>query len=397
MPGINKLAATKVARITKRGRYGDGAGLWLSVSKEGAKSWVFQFTLNGKERQHGMGSLTTLSLADARIRARKLRQDVEQGIDPIAQKRAARFALVVNASKRLTFEEAAKDYIDTHEAGWKNEKHRAQWTASLETYAFPVIGKVDVADITTAHILAILKPIWAKKSETATRVRGRIKSILDSCKAAGYRSGDNPAAWDGHLEQLLPKPSKVRVVRPMPAMAYTDMPAFMRELSQKQGISARALEILILTVSRSGALIGMRDEELDLDQKIWVCPADRMKGGKEHSVPLCDKAEEILKALPREKNNPYLFAGARPGTSLSNMSMLALMRGMSLSSVPHGFRSSFCDWASETTNAAHTTIEMALAHTIGSKTERAYRRGDLFEKRRALMTEWAAYLYPAKQ
>jgi integrase len=394
MPGINKLAPTRVARLNKRGRYSDGAGLWLSVSTSGSKSWVFQFTMHGKERQLGIGSLKSVSLANARIKARKLRTDVEAGIDPIAEKRASRQAAIVQATGRVTFKEAATDYIDAHAPGWKNGKSKEQWTASLETYAFPIIGKIDVAGVDTAMILKILKPIWSTKSETAGRVRGRIKAILDAAKAAGHRSGDNPAAWEGHLVNLLPKLSKVKAVRPMPAMPFEEMPAFMRDLAKRPGISARALEVLILTATRTGSLIGMRDDELDFKEKIWTIPGSRMKGGKEFVVPLTDRAIAILKAIPREKGNPHLFAGARRGSHISNMSMLATMKHAAPLYVCHGFRSSFNDWAAETTSTPHFVIEMALSHAIESKTERAYRRGDLLDKRRLLMAEWEAFLYP---
>lgn len=393
MPGINKLAATKVKRVSKPGRYGDGAGLWLQVAKAGTKSWIFQFKRNGRARQLGLGSVRTVSLADARQKAKKARDDLDAGIDPIKARMAARQRAFALDIKPITFSEAAGDYIAAHSPSWKNPKHRAQWSASLQSYAYPVIGKMNVADIGSAHIRKILQPIWTEKPETASRLRARIENILDAAKASGQRAGDNPASWS-HLEHFFPRLSKVQKVRNHPAMPYAEMPAFMPKLRERQGIAARALEVLILTASRTGELIAMCDDELDLDNAMWVIPAERMKAGKEHYVPLCARAVQILRSLPREKHNPYLFAGqTRQGAHLSNAAMLALMKHIAPKYVPHGFRSAFTDWANEETATPHHVVEMALAHTIDNKTERAYRRGALLEKRRLLTAEWEAFLY----
>jgi integrase len=390
MPGINKLAATKVTRLTKPGRYGDGAGLWLQVAKAGTKSWIFQFTSNGRERQLGLGSLTTISLADARKKAKAARELVAGGIDPIAAKQEKLEASSAEVAKRITFEQAATDYIAAKSPEWKNPKHRLQWTATLRTYAYPTIGRLPVSEIDKDHILKILKPIWNEKPETAGRIRGRIEKILGAAKADGHRTGDNPARWKDHLEHSLP----IKNVEHHPAMPYVELPKFMAALRKRKGITARALEVLILTASRTGALIGMQEEEIDFADKVWTVPASRMKTGKEHLVPLCDRAVQILRAVPREKGSPFLFAGLHKNTHISNMAMLALMKHIAPDYVPHGFRSSFTDWANETTATPHHVIEMALAHVIANKSEAAYRRGTLFEKRRKLMRAWESFLYP---
>jgi integrase len=395
MAAIYKLTPTMIERqIRSPGRYGDGAGIWLQVKPSGTKSWLYQYTAKGKERQLGLGPYPGTSLKQARKNAEAARALIADGIDPIDAKRAARQAAIVPEAEVVTFEQAAADYIETHTPSWKNEKHAEQWSNTLATYAMPVIGKLGVDKIETSHLLKILKPIWTKKPETAGRVRGRIESILDAAKAQGHRSGDNPATWSGHLDHLLPALNKIRTVRHHPAMPYTEVAAFVGKLAKRKGIAARALETLILTATRTGEVIGMRDEELDLDDKVWTIPGARMKGGKDHRVPLCDRAVKILRAVPREKNNPHLFIGMFEGTHLSNMAMLKLMKDAAPQYVPHGFRSTFTDWANDTTNASRSVIEMSLAHTIGDKVEAAYRRGSLFEKRRALMAEWEAFLYP---
>jgi integrase len=407
----NKLSTSFVKRHTKKGRYGDGEGLWLSISTSGSKSWVFQYTVRGKERQYGMGSLSALPLANARIEASRLRIQVKGGLDPIAERAKSRRAAIVDDAKRVTFKEAAADYIDAHASGWKNAKSKDQWTASLETYAYPTIGNVDVADIDTAMILKVLRPIWSEKPDTAGRVRGRIKSILDAEKAKGNRTGDNPAAWSAHLEKLLPALADVKKknnpdtddgVVHMPALPYDQLPAFMAALGKRRGLSARALEVLILTATRTGSLIGIQDSEVDFKAKVWKIPGSRMKG-KPFTVPLTDKAIAILQALPREKNNPHFFAGVRRkrrashGSHLSNAALLAVMQHAAPAYVPHGFRSSFSDWAAETTNFEDFVIDKALSHTIKSKTKRAYRRGDALDKRRELLTAWEAFLYPGEK
>jgi integrase len=292
----------------------------------------------------------------------------------------------------MTFRQCAERMIASHEAAWKNPKHRAQWKATLATYAYPMFGDLSVAAVDNGLVLKVLEPLWTTKPETAGRVRGRIEAVLDWAKARGYREGENPARWRGHLDKLLPNRRKVRAVKNHAAMPYRDIPDFMAELRDHTGVSARALEFAILTAGRTSEVIGATWSEIDLKSGVWTIPASRMKAGKEHRVPLSAPALELLKALPRE--GQHVFMGGRAGKPLSNMALLELMRGMKPGFVPHGFRSTFRDWAAETTAFPSEVVEMALAHAISSKVEAAYRRGDLFEKRRALMTAWAHHCMP---
>jgi integrase len=395
---LSAAAVTRKAEFRKPGRYADGGGLYLQVTGKTdggvTRAWLFQYSWKGKVRQMGLGSLDAVTLAQARRLAKAAREKVAAGIDPIAEKQAGRRAAVVEAVLPQTFEAFATEYIATHSPSWRNEVHRKQWTSTLKTYAYPIIGRLNVADIETSDVIRVLKPIWSKKLETADRVRGRIEKVLHAAKAAKLRVGDNPAIWKNHLDHLLP--SKKKNERHHPAMPYADLPDFMRDLVKRNGIAPRALEVLILTVARTTSLIGMQDGELDLrNAHTWTIPGSRMKGGKEHTVPLPERAREIIASIPREKGNPHLFMGQKPGTHLSNMSMLELMRKIAPEYVPHGFRSSFDDWASEETDAKHIVVEKCMAHAIKDKTERAYRRGELLELRRTLMDQWARYLYGA--
>jgi integrase len=385
----NRLSAVMVAKKTKPGRYGDGNGLVLQISKWRTKAWLFRYERDGRERQMGLGPVSVLTLAEAREKARECRKVLLNGIDPIDARRSDRMQARVEAARGVTFRQCAESYIAAHEAGWRNEKHRAQWKATLATYAYPIIGQLSVAMVDTALVVKVIEPIWATKPETAGRVRGRIESILDWAKVRGFRAGDNPAQWRGHLDKLLPSRRKMRPVKHHAALPYAEMPTFMLELRNRDGISARALELTILTALRTGEVIGARWPEFDAKAKIWTIPARRMKGGREHRVPLCDRAIKILSSLPRE--GEFLFPGARKGEPISNMAMLELMRGMRPGFVPHGCRSTFRDWAAEMSNYPNHVVEMALAHVIGDKVEAAYRRGDLFEKRRRLMAEWERY------
>lgn len=383
--GINKLSAIEVSKKTKPGRYGDGGGLWLQVSKFGTKAWIFRYMIAGKARHMGLGDLNTFSLQEARERARKQRQLLVDGIDPLAAIETDR----AERAKLITFNEAAVQYIAAHRAGWKNVKHADQWRATLETYAGPIVGNMSVADIETPHILKVLAPIWTDKTETATRLRGRMEAILAWATVRQFRSGDNPARWRGHLDKLLAKPTKIAKVRHHPAMPYTAVPSFMEHVRGMDSISARALEWTILTAARTGEAIGTRWEEIDLATKVWTVAGDRMKAGREHRVPLSERTVSILASLPRE--GEFVFPGAGKGRPLSNMAMLQLLRGIDPSLTVHGFRSSFRDWAAERTNYPRDIAEQALAHTIKNATEAAYRRGDALEKRRRLMQAWASY------
>ena len=390
---INQLSAAQVAKETRPGRYGDGGGLWLQVSQFGTKAWIFRFMLNGRARQMGLGSVDTFSLKEARERARLARQQLADGVDPIEARNERKAAARAEDSKRVTFADAAALYIKAHAPGWRNAKHADQWANTLDTYAKPVIGDLSVADIDTGHVMKILEPIWSEKPETASRVRGRVEAVLDWARARHYRTGDNPARWKGHLDHLLPAKAKVAKVRHMPALPYAELPAFMGRLADMESVSARALEFTILTAVRTNETIGARWSEIDLTTKTWTIPADRMKADREHRVPLCDRALDILASLPREDGNDHVFIGGRKGRGLSNMAMLELLRGMDgVSGVTvHGFRSTFRDWAAESTNFPREIAEAALAHVLKDKTESAYQRGDLLEKRRRLMSAWDGY------
>jgi len=390
---INKLSATFVAKESRPGRYGDGGGLWLQVSQFGTKAWIFRFMLDGKARQMGLGSVETFSLKEARERARQARQLVADGIDPIEARNEKKAAARSEDAKRITFKQASERYIKAHAAGWKNVKHADQWRSTLETYVWPVIGSLAVSSVDTAHVMKILEPIWSEKAETASRVRGRIERVLDWAKARHFRTGENPARWKGHLDKLLPARSKIAKVKHHAALPYRDMPAFMERLRKMESISARALEFTILSAARTGETIGAKWDEFDFSEKVWAVPGERMKSGREHRVPLSDRAIKILENLPREKDSEYVFPGSRKGRHLSNMAMLELLRGMEGTEglTVHGFRSTFRDWAAERTNFPREIAEAALAHVLKDKTEAAYQRGDLLEKRRRLMAAWSSY------
>jgi integrase len=343
----------------------------------------------GQARKMGLGALHTISLAEARELARDARRTLFDGSDPIEIRRSKRQLAREQAARAITFRQCGERYTATHEIGWKNEKHRQQWRSTLASYAYPIIGDLSVAVVDTTLVIKVLEPIWTEKPETAGRLRGRIERVLDWATARGFRSGDNPARWRGHLDKLLPSLKKTRAIKHHPAIPYADLPTFMAELRAREGISARALEWTILTAVRTGETIGAQWSEIDLSAKVWTIPGQRMKAAKEHRVPLCARALDILSKLPRE--GEFVFPGARKDAPLSNMAMLELMRSMRPGYVPHGCRSTFRDWAADTTSYPNHVVEMALAHAIRDKVEAAYRRGDLFEKRRRLMSDWARY------
>jgi integrase len=379
----------------KPGRHTDGNGLQLLVKPSGARSWVLRYHVDGKAREMGLGPANgtgAVSLRQARDLAAAQRLSVSGGADPLAerQRKAAEAFAEVQASKiaGVTFKASGEAYIAAHGDSWRNDKHRAQWTATLATYVYPVMGDLPVAEIETAHVMAVLEPIWKAKPETASRVRGRIESILDAAKARGHRQGENPARWRGHIEQILPKRTKLSRGHHK-AMPYADIPAFMVDLHKREALAALALEFVILTAARSGEVLGAQWEEVDLGKAIWTIPAGRMKAGKEHRVPLTPRAVEILETV-KPLGGDYLFAGSK-GRKLSGMAMAMLLRRMDSDVTVHGFRSGFRDWAAECTGFAHEVCEMALAHVIANKSEAAYRRGDLIDKRRKLMEAWAVY------
>ena len=389
---VGRLTALKVAKVKAPGMYADGAGLYLQVSGDSentlAKSWIFRFTLRGRSREMGLGSLSLFGLAEARAKAAECRRQTYEGIDPIEARRAQRVQAALEAATALTFKDCTAEYLAAHGAGWRNAKHAAQWSSTLKTYAEPVIGALAVQSIDTALVMKIIEPLWSKKPETASRLRGRIEAVLDWATVRGFREGENPARWRGHLDKLLPAHAKVRKVKHHAALPYDELPAFMTALRAQDGVAARALEFLILTAARTGEVIGGQPEEIK--DKVWTVPAGRMKAGKEHRVPLSTPALAIIEKLRKEQGGTYLFPGGKRDKPLSNMAMLALLDRMDRSDLTaHGFRSTFRDWAAECTNYPNEVVEMALAHTINSKVEAAYRRGDLFEKRKSLMSDWA--------
>ncbi len=389
---IGKLTALAVAQAKRRGYYGDGGGLFLQVSPGGAKSWVFRFKDAGKLHEMGLGPFHTIGLADARQRAQDCRKARLDGRDPIAERKAARLAAKLDAAKAMTFRACAERYIAAHRAGWRNAKHAAQWTATLDTYVYPSFGGLPVQAVDVGLVLKAVEPIWASKPETASRVRGRIESILDWATARGYRMGENPARWRGHLENLLPRRSKVRRVEHHAALAYPEIAAFMAELRRQEGVAARALEFAILTAARTGEVIGARWDEINIAERLWAVPAERMKGGRERRVPLSDAALAIVENMAAIRSGDFVFPGGRANRPLSNMAFLMLLRRMGRGDLTaHGFRSSFRDWAAERTTFPAEVAEMALAHVVSDKVEAACRRGDLFGKRRQLADAWAKF------
>jgi integrase len=371
------LTARKV-ETAKPGKYGDGANLYLVVSKTGARKWVLRFTWRGRAKEMGLGSTASVTLADAREKAASARRKIA----PIDERK--------RDDGIPTFGETADDVRETLSAGFRNEKHRAQWKSTLETYAAPLRAK-PVDTIATDDVLAVLKPIWTTKAETASRVRGRIEKVLDAAKAKGFRDGENPARWRGHLDHLLPRQSKLARGHHA-AMPYEHVAAFMAQLRTREATAALALELCILTAARSGEILGMQWSEIDLDKKIWTVPAARMKAGREHRVPLSPRATGILRQLEKMKTGDFVFPGQSRSKPLSNMAMEMMLRRMKVEDATvHGFRSSFRDWAGNVSNFPREVVETALAHVIGDKAEQAYRRSDALEKRRKLMNAWAAY------
>ena len=389
---INRLSARNAATKTKRGRYADGGGLYLQVSPNGARSWLFRFMLNGRSRQMGLGSLQTFSLAEARDMALNCRKQLFDGIDPIEARKLIRGQAKAETAKIMTFKDCAEKYISSHSAGWKSIKHVNQWQNTLSTYVYPVFGDLPVQSIDTGLVTKVIEPIWATKTETASRVRGRIEAILDWASARKYRSGENPARWKGHLDKLLPKRAKVQQVKHHAALPYSEIGAFVGDLRLQEGVSARGLEFLILTAARTGEVIGTTWDEIDFDNELWVIHADRMKSGKEHRVPLTGASIDILRDMKTITQSNYVFPGGKKNRPLSNMAFLQLLKRMERGDLTaHGFRSTFRDWVAERTNYPNEVAEMVLAHAVGDKVEAAYRRGDLFDKRRKLMDSWAEF------
>jgi len=407
--GIEPVTVRKLAP----GRYGDGGGLFLLVrppsakqaaagEKDGGRFWLFRYRVAGKMREMGLGAADgrgAVTLKQARDKAAELYRQVRDGTDPLAQRAveaaAAKAAAVEAVARGKTFREVAELYIAAHEAGWRNPKHRQQWRNTIAIDAYPHMGDLAVADVDTAHVMAALEPIWRTKPETASRLRGRIEAVLDYAKARGWRIGENPARWRGHVANMLPKRSKVAAVKHHAALPWPAVSAFVADLRAEGGLAARALELTILTVARSGEVLNARWSEFDLDEAIWTVPAGRMKAGKEHRVPLAPAAVALVKALLPLRDadqGDWVFPGGRTGRPLSNMAMEMVLRRMKWSDLTvHGFRSTFRDWCAESTRYQREVAEAALAHTLGDKVEAAYRRGDLFAKRRRLMEDWVTF------
>jgi integrase len=383
------LTQKRIEKLNTPGRYSDGHQLYLQVQSPTNKSWLFRYTFGGRERFMGLGPLHTIDLEEARERARHARRALLDGADPLAVREAEIRRRALEAARTITFEAAAKTYYKDHEASWKNAKHRQQFLNTLKTYAFSKIGGLPVADIDTGLVLKCIEPIWQEKTETANRTRGRIEAVLDWSTVRGFRTGDNPARWRGHLSEVLPARGKIQKTNHHAALPIDEMPAFMTALREQQGVAARALEFTILTAARTGETIGARWSEIV--NATWTIPAGRMKASKEHRVPLSKMALRILDDVPREKGNPFVFIGPYVA-GLSNMAMAATLRRMGRSDITvHGFRSTFRTWAGERTAHPVHVIEQALAHSIGTKVERAYARTDLLEKRRRLMSDWGNY------
>ena len=392
---LTSKAVQKLAKEGKKGMTGDGQGLYLQITAGGSVSWIYRFKLQGKQRYMGLGSYPDVNLALARERAGDHRKLVKNGQDPMD----------VNAEQEQTsettptFTSCAARYIQSHRRSWRNAKHARQWVSTLKASARPVIGSMPVDEVTTQDVLKVLSPIWTGKTETAKRVQGRIENVLDYAAAHSYRDSVNPARWRGHLDKLLAKPARLKKVTHHPAMPHDNVASFMAELQSYTSISSKALQFLIFTATRTSEVLRADWLEIDLENETWAIPADRMKARREHRVPLSRQAVELLAQLPKVQGNTHVFPGARYGRPLSNMAMLQLMRGMGYGVggergdyVPPGFRSSFRDWTREVTSYPRDVAEMALAHTIENKVEAAYRRGDLFDKRRAMMQDWANYI-----
>lgn len=372
--------------------HSDGGGLYLQISAFGTKAWVFRYDRNGTRRSMGLGPVHTISLAEARQAALEARKLLREGVDPIGNRDAHLQAAKLATAKTMTFSACADAYLEAHEDSWKNPKHRQQWRNTLETYAAPVFGALSVAAVDTGLVMRALEPIWKAKTETASRLRGRIESVLDWATVRGFRKGENPARWKGHLDTLLAAPSKIKGEEHYAALSYKAIAGFILALREEEGHAARALEFAILTATRTNETLGATWGEIDLDERIWTIPATKMKANREHRVPLSEAAIAVLERMKDYRDGDYVFPGAKIGRPLSNMAMLMVLRRMGHGDLTaHGFRSTFKDWASETTGYPPEVTEMALAHAVGDKVEAAYRRGDLFNKRRRLMDSWARY------
>ena len=409
---MGKLTAKQIENLTTAGTYEDGDGLRLLIKPNGKKYWVLRFQLAGKRREMGLGTYPAVGLKEARQNSSDKRRLLRDGIDPLQarddERTAQQAAEHHRIRKSVTFQDVSNVYIEAHRAGWKNVKHAQQWTNTLATYAAPIIGELATSQITTEHLLEILKPIWASKAETASRVRNRIELVLDAAKARGLRDGENPARWRGHLDKLLPPSSKAKRTQNHPALPYSELSRFMQALNSVEGLSATALKMTILTACRTSEVLAADWSEIDMKAKLWSIPAARMKAGKVHTVPLSEPLIALLEGLPCITGSSLLFPGTRKGRPISNMAMLMTLRRLDQKDLEdggkgwrdsndrvitaHGFRSTFRDWAAECTHHAREVCEMALAHVVANGAEAAYWRSDLLEKRRTLMADWADFV-----
>jgi integrase len=394
-----KLTVDAVKKETREGLHADGKGLYLKVQVDGSKSWIYRYQINGHRRSMGLGGFPGLSLASARKARDIQRLQVSAGVDPLQTKRLRKEEAVASHKRSkaqlMTFQRCSEDYINQQAASWKSRKHEAQWTNTLATYANPVIGRLPVEEIETAHLLEILKPIWLQKTETATRVRNRIELVLDYAAAMQYRSGENPARWRGNLAHLLPKPSKVREIKHHPALPYSELPEFMSALLNAKGLAARALTLTILCATRTSETLNAEWSEINMETKVWTIPKERMKQNKTHRVPLSNQAITLLEDLKSTGRSNFVFPGSKRGKPLSNMAMTICLSRMGRGDITvHGFRSTFRDWVAEKTNYPQRVAETALAHRLKDGAEAAYQRGDLLEKRKQMMDAWAQYALP---
>jgi integrase len=385
---FGRLTALTVKAATARGLYPDGQGLCLQIARDGSRSWIFRFRFGGRRRYAGLGTVRDVSLQQARERARAARQQLDSGVDPIEAKRGKRTAAQLTAAKAMSFAEAARSYVDARRVGW-TQKTAGSIAAAIDTYANPILGSLPVGAVDTDLVLKVLEPVWSVKSETASRLRQYLEAVLDFAKVRGYRSGENPAAWRGHLDHILPTKAKVAPVQHLPALDYREIGAFMARLRGLQTIDARALEFTVLVAARSGEVLGARWEEVDLAAKIWMVPAIRTKARRDHRIPLSGAVVALLKNLPEPHVGP-LFPG-RGDRPINRNRLLEVLRQLNPGVSVHGFRSVFRDWAGDCTTYSRETIEAALSHVVGDRTETSYRRGDALQKRRALMESWATY------
>jgi integrase len=391
MRTLNRLSNLKVGNLKRKGMHADGGGLYLRISDSGTKAWIFRFGENGKLHDMGLGPLHTISLAEAREMATDCRKLRLQGIDPILHRRASLAGRKASDAKAMTFRQCADAYMASHEDAWRNAIHRTQWRRSLVMHAYPLLGDLPVAVIDTPLVMKVIEPLWKGKTETASRVRGRIESILDWAKVRGFREGENPARWRGHLDHLLPARIRVKRVKHFAALPYAEAAEFMVALRQQSHIGARALEFTILTAARTEQTLGATWNEIDIGARVWTVPPERMKSGKEHRVPLSLPAVAVLKAMAAIRQSEFVFAGAGGGPIYPRAMAMALGRQGRENITVHGFRSTFRDWAAERTSFPREIAELALAHSVGSNVEQAYRRSDMFDKRRKLMDAWAEF------